>query len=87
VSDTQRSGTLSPNVWTKVIWGWGIYTVQYQVFGTGAPFEVERYTPILTRFVLRAGDVFEFNPKGYGDVWFRSANGGSYQINPFVRRP
>jgi hypothetical protein len=78
----ERSGTLQPGQWTKVMWGWGVYSLTYQAFGTGLPVDVEKYTPIKSSFQLGYGGFFEFSPIGYGDVWFRSGTGGDYQIVP-----
>jgi hypothetical protein len=82
VGGGQNSGTLNPGVWTKVMWGWGVFSLTYQVFGTGLPVEVHMYTPIHSSFTLQFGGFFRFAPAGYGDVWFKSPAGGTYTIVP-----
>jgi len=77
-----RSGTLQANQWTKVMWGWGRFSITYQVFGTALPVEVRMYTPFFSSFSLGVGGFFQFSPIGYGDVWFRSGTDGTYVLVP-----
>jgi hypothetical protein len=81
-STPETTGALQPGQWRKVMWGWGKYSLTYQVFGTALPVQVEMYTPNKTTFTLSFGGFFQFSPLGYGDVWFRSATGGNYRIVP-----
>jgi len=75
----QVSGSLQPNVWTKVVWGWGLFSSDYQ--GSGAAFPVTvRHYPVFKEYTLPSLGCFTFQVIGYADVWFNSATGGSYSI-------
>lgn len=73
------SGSLQPNVWTKVVWGWGFYSSDYQSAGTAFPVLARNY-PLFKEYTLAAFDCFTFQTLGYADVWFNSATGGNYTI-------
>lgn len=79
--DSQVS-TLDPGAWKRVMWGWGMYTLTYQVYGTAFPVEAHFYTPIYSSRTLNSGDFFDFAVLGYGDLWFKSGNGGTYAFTP-----
>ena len=78
----QNTGTLQPGVWKQVMQGWGKYDVLYSVVGTSLPVLVHKYTPLYREFTLPLGGTLEFDPLGYGEVWFKSDAGGSYAFEP-----
>jgi hypothetical protein len=63
------SGSLPAGKWTKVIWGWGWYSVQYAV-RTGAPGGQYRVYPVYSSGPLPAQITHQV--RVYGDIWLFS---------------
>lgn len=78
------SGSLRAGEWTKVLWGWGYYAIdygasisagggQYRCYSAPSPWPISsgNLPSRLTHRVI-----------GYGDVWLYSPVDASYTLNP-----
>lgn len=73
------SGSLPAGKWTKVIWGWGWYAVQYGI-STGAPGGRYRTYPFYSNGTLPNHVTHQV--RGYGDIWLFSPVDTQWQANP-----
>ena len=73
------SGQLRANTWTKVIWGWGWYAVEYAI-STGAPAGQYRTYPVYSTGHLPKQVTHQV--RVYGDIWLFSPVDTYWQANP-----
>ena len=73
------SGSLPANKWTKVISGWGWYSVRFSI-RTGAPGGKYRTYPVYGSGNLPAEVTHQV--VGYGDIWVYSPTATTWYANP-----
>ena len=73
------SGQLPANKWTKVIWGWGWYSVRYSI-RTGAAGGAYRTYPIYSSGALPSQITHNVRP--YGDIWLFSPTATWWSADP-----
>jgi hypothetical protein len=81
------SGSLRANQWTKVLWGWGWYSVNYNA-SIGVPGGQYRSYSNPFPFPIGSGPLparITHSVYGYGDVWLFSPADASYQLIPVGR--
>jgi len=84
-----RQGILAAGRWTKVLWGWGLYSISYRATTNPPGGEYRCYTtpsPFPIASGILPGRV-KHSVVGYGDVWFFSPVRASFLLNPVSLEP
>ena len=83
------TGQLPADRWTKVLWGWGKYSVSYSAWVTTAGGRYRCYTAPLP-WPASSGNlpaVITHNVVGYGDCWLYSPTPATYVLTPVFPYP
>jgi hypothetical protein len=86
-TSTSSFGSLRANQWTKVLWGWGWYSLAYNISISAPGGEYRCYTtpfPWPIGSGTLPGRVIH-SVYGYGDVWLFSPTDATYQLTPVSR--
>lgn len=78
------SGPLRAGEWTKVLWGWGYYSVRYTTSTSAPGGEYRCYSPPWPWPTSSGGlpAYITHRVNGYGDCWLRSPVDATYYLNP-----
>ncbi|MDX6698625.1 MAG: hypothetical protein QOE65_2022 [Solirubrobacteraceae bacterium] len=82
-------GSLPANRWTKVLWGWGFYTVRYHASISAQGGQFKCYSAP-SPFPIASGPLpnrITHTVVGYGDVWLLSPVAASYSLVPVSAEP
>jgi hypothetical protein len=78
------SGSLRANQWTKVLWGWGYYSVNYAASTNSTGGQYRGYTAPVP-WPISSGSLpntITHRVIGYGDVWLFSPVDTTYTLTP-----
>lgn len=88
-----RSYSLPAGRWTKVLWGWGWYSINYTVRVSAPGCEYRTYAPPFP-WPSSSGTLspasatrIEHAVRGYGDVWIYSPTNATASLTPVSREP
>ena len=88
-----QRASLPAGRWTKVLWGWGWYSINYSVTVSAPGCEYRTYAPPLPwpsssgKLSATGSTRIEHAVRGYGDVWFFSPVNATYTLTPVSREP
>lgn len=83
------SGSLPADRWTRVVYGWGKYSVRYAAF-TGATGGKYRCYVAFVPWPISSGQLpgeITHTVVGYGDVWLYSPTATTYRLEPLGPDP
>jgi hypothetical protein len=83
------SGSLPADKWTKVLWGWGKYSVRYSAY-TDAPGAKFRCFSAPVPWPIASGPLpseVTHTVVGYGDVWLYCPEDTQYYLHPLGPDP